>query len=180
MKGGFDQPGDMLRDKALVKRSKDGIPTHSESGSGNRPIYAKEVAMFLPKTDIFKELTQDAVNAISEIAVEESYDRGAVLFSSKDPANHFYILVKGSVQLSIGEESPKEYIVRNLGEAFGWSSVVGNDSYTAAAQCLVPSKVLKINKSDLEKVFDAHERSGRKFYRSLAKQLGQRLMDMHH
>jgi CRP/FNR family transcriptional regulator, cyclic AMP receptor protein len=139
----------------------------------------KEVAMFLPKSDIFKELTQDAVNEISEIAIEESHDRGTILFSSGDSADSFYILVKGSVELNIGDEHPKEYIVHNLGEAFGWSSVVGNDCYTARAQCLVPTTVLRINKMDLERVFDSHERSGRKFYRGLARQLGQRLMDMH-
>jgi CRP-like cAMP-binding protein len=135
--------------------------------------------MFLQKSDIFKDLRQEAVNEISEVAIEATYDRGATLFASGDSADYFYILVNGSVQLSIGEENPKEYIVHNLGEAFGWSSVVGNDCYTASAQCLIPTKVLKISKTDLEKVFDAHERSGRKFYKGLAKQLGQRLMDMH-
>ena len=135
--------------------------------------------MYLPKSDIFKDLRQEAINEISEIAAEETYDRGATLFAAGDPAQHFYILVNGSVQLSLGSENNKEYIIHNLGEAFGWSSVVGNDCYTAQAHCLVPTKVLKINKSDLEKVFDAHERSGRKFYMSLAKQLGQRLIDMH-
>ncbi len=135
--------------------------------------------MFLLKSDIFKDLSQGAVNEISEIAVEETHDRGTMLFASGDPADRFYILVKGSVQVTIGEANPKEYVVHNLGEAFGWSSVVGNDCYTARAQCLVPTTVLKIDKSALEKVFDNHERSGRKFYKSLAKQLGQRLMDMH-
>jgi CRP-like cAMP-binding protein len=139
----------------------------------------KEVAMFLPRSDIFKDLRQEAINDISEIAVEETYDRSATLFSAGDAANHFYILVKGSVLLTIGDTVPKEYVVHNLGETFGWSSVVGNECYTAAAKCLTPAKVLKINKTDLEKVFDAHERSGRKFYMSLARQLGQRLIDMH-
>ena len=135
--------------------------------------------MFLLKSDIFKDLRQEAVNEISEIAIEETLDRGTTVFASGDPANYFYILIHGSIQLNMGEQKPKEYIVHNLGEAFGWSSVVGNDFYTASARCLVPTKILKINKHDLERVFDAHERSGRKFYMSLAKQLGQRLMDMH-
>ncbi len=135
--------------------------------------------MFLPRSEIFKDLRQEAVNEISEIAKEENHDRGALLFAASDPAHHFYILVNGSVQLSLGQEKTREYIVHNLGEAFGWSAVVGNHTYTARAQCLVPTTVLKINKLQLEKVFDAHERSGRKFYMSLAKQLGQRLIDMH-
>lgn len=135
--------------------------------------------MYLPKSDMFKDLRQEAINEISEIAAEEHHEPGTTLFSAGDPAHHFYILVNGSVQLSLGQENNKEYVVRNLGETFGWSSVVGNDCYTAKARCLVPTKVLKINKFDLEKVFDSHERSGRKFYMSLAKQLGQRLIDMH-
>ncbi|MCA1961204.1 MAG: cyclic nucleotide-binding domain-containing protein [Desulfomonile sp.] len=81
--------------------------------------------------------------------------------------------------ITIGETNRKEYLVRNLGEAFGWSSVVGNNTYTAEAKCLAPTVLLKIHKKDLENVFDKHERSGRKFYMSLARQLGQRLMDMH-
>jgi CRP/FNR family transcriptional regulator, cyclic AMP receptor protein len=138
-----------------------------------------EVAMFLPRTEIFKDLRQEAINEISEVAVEETFTPGNQLFSAGDPANHFYILVEGEVQLTVGKNTRKEYVVRNLGEAFGWSSVVGNDQYTAQAECLSPTKVLKIDKSDLDKVFDAHERSGRTFYRILARQLGQRLIDMH-
>jgi CRP/FNR family transcriptional regulator, cyclic AMP receptor protein len=135
--------------------------------------------MFLLKSDIFKDMTLDAVNDISEIVVEESHDSGSPLFSAGDLADHFYILMEGKVQISIGKANRKEYVVRNLGEAFGWSSVVGNSTYTAEAMCLAPTKLLKISKTDLEKVFDNHERSGRKFYMGLARQLGQRLMDMH-
>jgi CRP-like cAMP-binding protein len=135
--------------------------------------------MFLLKSDIFKDLRQEAVHDISEIAIEESHVAGSTLFSAGDPADHFYILVEGKVQINIGKNLRKEYIVSNLGEAFGWSSVVGNSTYTAEAVCSAPSKLLKIYKADLETVFDNHERSGRKFYMSLARQLGQRLMDMH-
>jgi len=135
--------------------------------------------MFLSRTDIFKHLRQEAINEISEVAVEENHERGAVLFSRGDAARYFYILVDGSVMLILGDEHPKEYVVHNIGEAFGWSSVVGNESFTAKAVCLTPTKLHKIDKGDLERVFDNHPRSGRKFYQSLARQLGQRLMDMH-
>ncbi|MFC1834641.1 Crp/Fnr family transcriptional regulator [Thermodesulfobacteriota bacterium] len=135
--------------------------------------------MFLPKSEVFKDLRQEAINEISEVAVEETYEEGSTLFAVGSPANNFYMLVQGSVQVTIGENSRKKYVVSNLGETFGWSSLVGNDFYTAKAHCLTPTKVLKIDKSELEKVFDAHERSGRTFFRTLARQLGQRLIDMH-
>jgi CRP-like cAMP-binding protein len=135
--------------------------------------------MFLTKSDFFKGIRQEAINEISEIAAEELYDAGAKLFSPGDPANHFYLLMSGSVRISIGRTNHKEYVVQNLGESFGWSSVVGNDTYTAEATCTVPTRLLKIGKTDLEKVFENHERSGRTFYLTLARQLGQRLIDMH-
>jgi CRP/FNR family transcriptional regulator, cyclic AMP receptor protein len=135
--------------------------------------------MFLPKSNVFKDLNHEAINDISEVAHEETYQQGTVLFAAKDPANHFYILVEGSVKLTIGEENRKEYLVKNLGETFGWSSVVGNRFYTAQAECLIPTTLLKIAKSDLEKVFDTYEESGRRFFQSLAKALGHRLIDLY-
>jgi len=139
----------------------------------------KEIVMFPTKSDFFKDMRQEAIHEISEIAVEELYDAGTRLFAPGDPANDFYLLLDGRVRISIGKTNHKEYVVQNLGEAFGWSSVVGNLNYTAEATCMTPTKLLKIHKTDLEKVFENHERSGRKFYLTLARQLGQRLIDMH-
>ncbi len=135
--------------------------------------------MFLPKSDVFKDLNHEAINDISEVAYQEIHQPGALLFSAEDPANHFFILVEGSVKLSIGENNRKEYFVKNLGETFGWSSVVGNQCYTAQAECMAPTTLLKISKSDLDSVFDRYEESGRRFYQGLAKSLGRRLIDVY-
>jgi len=135
--------------------------------------------MFLPRTQMFKDLRQEAINDISEIAKEETYDRGATLFDRGDPADHFYILVEGKIRLRIGGNSTTDYIVANLGEAFGWSSIVGNEAYTAEAECVEGAKCLKIDKDDLERVFDNHARSGRMFYKRLAGALGERLINIH-
>jgi CRP-like cAMP-binding protein len=135
--------------------------------------------MFLPKSDVFKDLRQETINDISEIAVEESYDKGAVLYSPGDPANHLFILVEGRVALNIGESAKMSYVVEHLGETFGWPSIVGHSFYVTEAQCVTPTRLLKIERKKLEAVFDAHERSGRKFYSRLAAALGQRLIDIH-
>jgi CRP-like cAMP-binding protein len=55
---------------------------------------------------MFKDLRQETINDISEIAVQESYDNGAQLFAKGDPANYFYILMEGRVKLTIGEKNP--------------------------------------------------------------------------
>ena len=133
--------------------------------------------MFVPKGDVFKDLRRETVDEISDIAIEESYDKGAVLFSRGDPANHFYILVNGSVRLRIGQQATIDYVVGNLGEAFGWSSVVDRECYTASAECLAPTKLMKINKDSLQLIFDRHPDSGTVFYKRLAQEIGTRLID---
>jgi CRP/FNR family transcriptional regulator, cyclic AMP receptor protein len=143
------------------------------------PVTERRRPMFLPKSDVFKDLRQETIDDISKIAVETSYDQDAVLYSPGDPADHFYLLVEGKVSLNIGKTAQMSYVVERLGETFGWPSVVGHDSYRAEARCVVPTTLLKIEKTSLDKVFDAHERSGRKFFRSLAAALGQRLIDAH-
>lgn len=135
--------------------------------------------MFLPKSDIFKDLRQEAVSDISEAAVEETHGKGDMLFSAGDPATSFYILVEGKIGLRIGKGASSHYTVNRIGESFGWSSVVGRDCYSATAECLAPTKVMRIDRKDLERVFDAHARSGRVFFRGLAKSMGERWLEVH-
>ena len=86
--------------------------------------------MFLPKSDMFKDLRQEAIHDISEIAVEETHPKGTVLFSTGHPATHFYLLVDGKVGLAVGNGPSSHYTVNRIGESFGWSSVVGRGTYS--------------------------------------------------
>jgi len=135
--------------------------------------------MFLPQSDIFKDIRHEAVHDISEIAVEETHEKGTTLFSAGDPAKFFYILAEGKVSLTLGEKATSHFTVNKTGELFGWSAVVGRPSYSAGAECLAKTKLIKIGVADLEKVFDAHARSGRVFYRRVAEALGVRCIELH-
>jgi len=138
----------------------------------------KEVVMFLQKNDIFKNIRQEAINEISEVAFEEEHEKGIVLFKEGDSARYFYVLVEGKVLINIEGATTPRYVATKIGELFGWSSAVGRDSYSATAECLEPTTVLKIDRLDLERVFEEHPRSGKAFYRLLARALGQRWIDL--
>ena len=62
------------------------------------------------------------------------------------------------------------------GEAFGWSSLVDRDTYTASAECLEPTRLIKIDKESLETIFRKDPMSGLIFYKRLAGIIGQRLV----
>lgn len=134
--------------------------------------------MFLPKSDMFKDIRQEAISEISEIAFEEKLEKGAVLFREGDPATYLYVLVEGKVLLTIEDAATPHYVATKIGELFGWSSAVGRDFYSSTAECLTPTTVLKFHKLDLERVFDKHPRSGKVFYKLLAESLGQRWIDL--
>jgi CRP-like cAMP-binding protein len=59
--------------------------------------------MYLNQKDIFWAMDKDFVKKIMNVSVTESHKQGVLLFQQGDPANQFYILLKGRIKLSLGE-----------------------------------------------------------------------------
>jgi CRP-like cAMP-binding protein len=135
----------------------------------------KEAIMAMPEADLLRGLDQQVVKEIKDIMVEESYDEGAVLFERGGTALDFYILVKGSVELGIGEEGYVTHVVTNPGDAFGWSSLVDHHVYTASAVCSAPTKLQRIRNQDLVEIFEKYPADGILFYKHVAGIIGKRL-----
>lgn len=132
--------------------------------------------MFIKEIDLFEGMSQGFIDEIAQIMVEESYNKGSLIFKAGDPAQNFYVLEEGEVRLSIGKEGHITYTLTSPGDSFGWSSLVDRDAYTASAECTFPCKVIKIEEEKLRKVFDKHRASGLMFYKRLARTIGERLI----
>lgn len=132
--------------------------------------------MYLKQKDIFWDMNRDFVKKIMDIAATTSHKEGEWLFHEGDPANAFYILLKGRVKLSLGETGHIVYIVSNAGEAFGWSSLIGRESFSASAECMTPTKVLNWDKDSLQKVLEKDPVNSLFLYKRLAELLGSRLL----
>jgi CRP-like cAMP-binding protein len=142
-----------------------------------KPISRKEIAMFVHQTELFKEMNQAFMDKLNKITVTKDYDKGAFIFKVGEPAHHFYILLQGRVRMTIGETRHTVTIANNPGEAFGWSCLVGFDSYTATAECLMPCKLVRIEKEPLLALLENDPASGMVFFRGLASTIGQRLVN---
>jgi len=132
--------------------------------------------MFFKQGDIFWGMNKEFVGEIMKIAETDSYDKGDLLFRVGDPADHFYILKKGQVNLSIGDAGHVVYIVSKAGEAFGWSSLIGREEYSATAKCLSPTNLLKLNGEKLQKILEKDSDNGLIFFKRLSMVLGNRLL----
>lgn len=132
--------------------------------------------MIIEESDLFRGLNPEIIHSLAESMIEEFYGKGSFIFKETYLAEHFYILEEGRVRLTVGEEGRITHLVSNPGETFGWSSLVGRDTYTASAECLAPSKVIKLEKNQLNRVFESDPSSGMLFFKRLAGIIGERLM----
>ena len=132
--------------------------------------------MYITQSDLFHGMNSDFIKEVMDLSEKTSCAAGAFLFRKGDAADHFYILLKGRIDLSPGDPGEVIHAVTHAGEAFGWSSLVGRNVYSASARCLVETRVLKFNGEKLQRLLAEDPGNGMIFYRKLADALGQRLI----
>ena len=133
--------------------------------------------MFIEKAYLFQGMEQDFMDQISKVLVEETYPKGEFLFREGEPANFLYILQDGGVRIRLGQKGYLSRMVTNSGEAFGWSSLLGRDVYSATAECVAATRVMKIKKEKLNEIFENNPANGLTFFKRLAEVISRRLTD---
>ena len=132
--------------------------------------------MYLKQKDIFRAMNKSFIKKIMDVSTTESYEPKDLLFQQGDLANHFYILLKGRVKITLGEIGQSVYIVSHAGEAFGWSSLIDRETYTASAECMTPVKLLRFDQEKVLKILEEDPTNGLVFFKRLAGILGNRLL----
>lgn len=132
--------------------------------------------MIIDQGELLTGLTMRFVQQFVHAAVREDRLPGTVLIHEGEPATYFYTLVEGRVRLSIEEARQKVYQVSHAGDAFGWSSLVGRDRYSATAECLIPTALMKLDRNALWDLLESDTYSGMIFFRNLSRILGNRLL----
>jgi CRP-like cAMP-binding protein len=133
--------------------------------------------MYIKQSELFRGTSMDFVKKFMDICEMSSHKKGEVLFRENDPARFFFILLNGRVKLSVGELQQVVYNAERNGEAFGWSSLIGGDVYSASAECLLPTKLLKTASNKLCRILEEDTDNGIIFFKQLAATLGNRLLE---
>ena len=135
--------------------------------------------MYIKQSELLMGTSMDFIKRFMDISKMISHEKGDILFREKDPALHFYVLLNGRVRLGVGENDQMVYDIRRNGEAFGWSSLIGRDRYSASAECIEASKLLKTDSEKLTKVLEKDPANGVVFFKQLAATLGNRLLEIY-
>ncbi len=135
--------------------------------------------MYLKQGDLFWGMDKDFVKSAMELSTKENLEEGKAVFKEGDPANAFYILVKGRIKLTLGEKSREVYVAYQPGEVIGWSSLIGRDVMSATATCLEPTIVSRLDKDGFLKIIEANPSEGTTLFQRLATMLGNRLLHLY-
>ena len=132
--------------------------------------------MIIQEFDLFHGISDDVVEELVAVMETESYDAGDVIFVEGDPADNFYVLQSGSLNLFMSGSSHPTCVAIKAGESVGWSSLVGRESYSAKVECAESCKLYKINKDKLDHILKLHPSTGLLFYKRLASLVGGRVI----
>ena len=122
-----------------------------------------------------KEFATEAMDISEKLSLNE----GKIIFSTGETADYFYVLLKGQVQLSLGDSGPVVYQVRQPGEIIGWSCLVGRDTYSASAECLESTELLRFDREGFLEILSKNPASEALLFKRLATMLGNRLLELY-
>jgi CRP-like cAMP-binding protein len=114
---------------------------------------------------------------IAKTARLRDYREGDIVFRQGDTAQHVYLVVFGNVSLEICSAGTgcQQILTLGTGELVGWSSVLGQVSFTALARAIEPTRLVEISVNQLLAVCDQDPRLGYELMRQVAIALAKRL-----
>jgi CRP/FNR family cyclic AMP-dependent transcriptional regulator len=131
--------------------------------------------MFINKYDLFGGISSRVMKEITDICVEEVYDKGTTIFNQGERAENLYILREGTLNLMVKNGGSLVFSLSNQGEVFGWSSLFESGRYTASGICDTDLKVFKIERKALYKILKYNAGDGFIIMRRLAGVIANRL-----
>lgn len=135
--------------------------------------------MHLKMGDFIMGMGKEFATEAMDISEKLSLNEGKIIFSTGETADYFYVLLKGKVQLSLGDSGPVVYQVRQPGEIIGWSCLVGRETYSASAECLESTELLRFDQASFLEILSKNPASEALLFKRLATMLGNRLLELY-
>jgi CRP-like cAMP-binding protein len=110
----------------------------------------------LEKHELFELLNPKEIETLSSASGVVKLKEGEKIYSEGMPASHFFVLLKGRVELRRPTKGGPSLLVEDLlqGSIFGVSSLTGTERYLLNAECVEDSEVLKVEGRALRHILD--------------------------
>jgi len=130
---------------------------------------------------LFAHQDAEMLTKIAMLGDEKEVEAGYQLFFEGEVAKSFYMVIEGSVVLTMnmgeqGDQKVEELEPIGKGEVAGWSSIVKPHIYKLGAYTGQKSHLLAFNGQKLRALFDENPSFGYYFMNGLAEVIGDRLI----
>ncbi len=135
----------------------------------------------LRNTELFQDLSDETLRAITDLATVASYEDGDSVYELGDDADDLYLVDSGRVRFSlgVGNRPDASGSVMTAGIIFGWAALLeAQPRRLATATCLEPSRLLAINGRALLQIFDRDTAAGYSVMRRLAAMIARNFMEV--
>ena len=156
---GFSRPGEAFKSSYRIKKH----------------LYERGVKMILNEIDLFRGIDFAIMEQISDVCVEEFFNKGAIIFEKGENAEYLYILEEGSLKLVVKDGASLTFSLTEPGTVFGWSSMAESGRYTSSGVCATDLKTFKLDVRKLDKILKQHPEAGLKLIRRLINIFSDRL-----
>ncbi len=135
----------------------------------------------LRRSELFGGLVDDELAQVAALAEEESYQPGEEICSEEDEADRLFILQNGRVEVCIHLRSATNpdccVTIEEMqqGRIFGWSSLVKQQRFTAAAKALEPVRLITLPAPAMNALMERNAHIGFVVMKHLAEVVASRL-----
>ena len=135
----------------------------------------------MKRVAIFEDLNEKMINLLTPLFEVFSCQPGTVIFQQGDRAEYLYLVIDGKVDMSFKPYDGNPMTISHIdkGELFGWSAVVGSNTYTSTAMAIEGVKAYRIHGSDLLRFCREHPEAGKDILERLADGVSSRWKDAH-
>jgi len=131
---------------------------------------------------LFEGVPDEAMRAIVPLCREAAYASGAKIFAQGQAADRIYLLLEGTVRLTIHATALREpmttTVLNTPGRVLGWSAIIGSGHYTTTALAASDVRVLTIDGCALLDYLNQNPCDGYVVMQRVAQIIGQRLEAM--
>ncbi|HHZ98793.1 MAG TPA: cyclic nucleotide-binding domain-containing protein [Candidatus Marinimicrobia bacterium] len=141
-----------------------------------------ETVYTLRQVPIYKDFSKKEFTELEKLVHHRTYASGDFVFKNRAPGEGMYIIMKGTIKITIGTRSGDERILAELkeGDFFGELALFDNEPRSANALATTDSKLIGFFTADLLSLQDRNPQMTNKILMNLGSMLGERLRSTNH
>jgi CRP-like cAMP-binding protein len=135
----------------------------------------------LDKVKIFNNMKTQHGNLLQPLLEPYSCEAGSSVIKQGAPADYLYLVLEGKAEVSFKPYDGIPITVSHVGKngLFGWSAVVGSQTYTSSVRAIESLETLRIRGSELRKLCLDHPDAGKEILERLATVVSSRWENAH-